>query len=84
MLGHVREAERAYARKLGVALAPRTPWEEQRALIEAAVRDGVERPTGGCATASGGSAGTCSTTPGRCATAPTLAVIMHARPPHRP
>lgn len=30
---HVREAERAYARKLGVRVAPRTPWAEQRAAI---------------------------------------------------
>ncbi|HEX3004179.1 MAG TPA: hypothetical protein VHO27_08205, partial [Angustibacter sp.] len=36
MLDHVREAERAYARKLGVAVPPRTPWEEQRDLLEAA------------------------------------------------
>ena len=33
MLDHVRDAERAYARKLGVELAPRTPWGEQRSAI---------------------------------------------------
>ena len=30
---HVREAERAYAHKIGVKVAPRTPWPEQRAAI---------------------------------------------------
>lgn len=30
---HVRDAERAYARKLGVKLPPRTPWPEQREAI---------------------------------------------------
>ncbi|MGN6610700.1 MAG: hypothetical protein ACTHLJ_02905 [Angustibacter sp.] len=33
MLDHVREAERAYARRLGVAVPPRTPWERQRSAI---------------------------------------------------
>jgi hypothetical protein len=33
---HVRDAERAYARKLGVKLPPRTPWPQQRpAIVEA-------------------------------------------------
>jgi hypothetical protein len=40
MLDHVREAERAYARKLAIAVPPRTPWPEQRALVDAAVRSG--------------------------------------------
>lgn len=45
MLDHVREAERAYARKLGLDVPPRTPWAEQRDVIGRAVREGVERPT---------------------------------------
>jgi hypothetical protein len=38
MVDHVREAERSYARKIGVAAPPRTPWEEQRGQIV----DGLE------------------------------------------
>ena len=34
---HVRESERSYARKLGVRLPPRTPWDEQRDAIAAAL-----------------------------------------------
>jgi hypothetical protein len=30
---HVREAERSYARKVGVRVAPHTPWSEQRDRI---------------------------------------------------
>jgi hypothetical protein len=41
---HVREAERAYGRKLGVQVPPRTPWPEQRKAIAAALRDGPEDP----------------------------------------
>ena len=37
---HVREAERAYARRLGVALPPRTPWAEQRAAVLARLDEG--------------------------------------------
>lgn len=37
---HVREAERSYARKIGVRAPPRTPWPEQRAAIVA----GLARP----------------------------------------
>jgi hypothetical protein len=33
IVDHVREAERAYARKWGVRLPPRTPWDEQRSAI---------------------------------------------------
>ena len=33
VLAHVREAERSYARALGVRLPPRTPWDEQRAAV---------------------------------------------------
>jgi hypothetical protein len=34
---HVREAERAYASRLGARVAPRTPWPEQRRQIVAAL-----------------------------------------------
>jgi hypothetical protein len=30
---HVREAERAFASKIGLRIAPRTPWERQRSLL---------------------------------------------------
>lgn len=36
---HVRDAERAYARKLGLKLPPRTPWPEQREAIVDAILD---------------------------------------------
>ncbi len=35
---HVRDAERAYARKLGARVPPRTPWPVQREAIVAALR----------------------------------------------
>ena len=35
---HVREAERAYGRKVGARVPPRTPWPEQRATIVDALR----------------------------------------------
>jgi len=38
---HVREAERSYARQIGVRLPPRTPWPDQRAAILGALRAGV-------------------------------------------
>jgi hypothetical protein len=38
---HVREAERSYARKIGVRLPPRTPWPAQRQAILAALRAGA-------------------------------------------
>ena len=38
---HVREAERTYARKIGVRLPPRTPWPEQRAALLDAIRTGT-------------------------------------------
>lgn len=37
---HVREAERAYARRLGVPLPPRTPWPEQRPAVLARLAEG--------------------------------------------
>jgi len=40
MAEHVREAERTYARKIDVRVAPRTPWVEQRAAIVAALGQG--------------------------------------------
>ena len=33
IVAHVQEAERSYARKVGLRLPPRTPWSEQRAGI---------------------------------------------------
>ena len=36
---HVRDAERAYARKLGLKLPPRTPWPQQRQAIVDAILD---------------------------------------------
>ena len=41
VVAHVREAERAYGSKLGVRVPPRTPWEEQRAAMSAAVLAGA-------------------------------------------
>jgi hypothetical protein len=38
---HVREAERSYGRKLGVRVPPRTPWDEQRGELLAALRAGA-------------------------------------------
>ena len=38
---HIREAERAYAPKIGTRVAPRTPWVEQRATLTSAL---LERP----------------------------------------
>ena len=38
MLRHVREAERAYAPKVGCRVPPRTPWEQQRAMIVAGLQ----------------------------------------------
>ncbi len=37
---HVQEAERSYGRTLGVRVPPRTPWTEQRAAVETAIRTG--------------------------------------------
>lgn len=48
MVEHVREAERSYGRKLGVTVAPRTPWAEQRQLYLDRLRsDGSEGDSGG-------------------------------------
>jgi hypothetical protein len=33
IVDHVREAERASASKIGLRIAPRTPWERQRSLL---------------------------------------------------
>jgi hypothetical protein len=44
IVDHVREAERAYGRKLGLKLPPRTPWPEQRAAITAALEAGADGP----------------------------------------
>jgi len=41
IVDHVRESERSYGRAIGVRLPPRTPWEEQRAAVAAALRAGA-------------------------------------------
>jgi hypothetical protein len=38
---HVRESERSYSRKLGLSLAPATPWEAQRTEIAKVPRAGT-------------------------------------------
>ena len=38
---HVQESERSYARMLGVRPPPRTPWDQQRQAISAAIRAGA-------------------------------------------
>jgi hypothetical protein len=38
IVDHVREAERAYGRKVGVRVPPRTPWPDQRAELLAGLR----------------------------------------------
>jgi hypothetical protein len=44
VVDHVREAERAYGRKVGVRVPPRTPWEKQRSEILAGLRAGADDP----------------------------------------
>jgi hypothetical protein len=41
IIDHVREAERSYGRKVGPRVPPRTPWQQQRAEIAAALRTGT-------------------------------------------
>jgi len=36
-----REAERAFGRKAGTRVPPRTPWSEQRSAIAAGLRNGA-------------------------------------------
>jgi hypothetical protein len=45
IVDHVREAERSYARRLGVRLAPRTSWEDQRMAVSDALL-GTSTPDG--------------------------------------
>ncbi len=42
---HVREAERAYGRKAGVAVPPRIPWPQQREMLRAALPDDTTERT---------------------------------------
>ena len=37
IVAHVQEAERAYGRKVGIRVPPRTPWDEQRDAISGAI-----------------------------------------------
>lgn len=41
MMKHVQEAERAYAPKVGCRVPPRTPWDQQRAMIVAGLRSAL-------------------------------------------
>lgn len=38
IVDHVRDAERSYAAKVGCRIAPRTRWDDQRALLATALR----------------------------------------------
>lgn len=40
IVDHVREAERAYGRKIGVRVPPRTPWQQQRDALATGLVDG--------------------------------------------
>jgi hypothetical protein len=40
IVAHVMEAERAYGRKVGARVPPRTPWADQRAALAAALESG--------------------------------------------
>jgi hypothetical protein len=42
IVSHVMEAERVYGRKVGIRVAPRTSWDEQRAAISAALLGGAD------------------------------------------
>lgn len=42
---HVREAERAYSSKSGTRVAPRAPWDQQRAALAATLRAGAPAGT---------------------------------------
>ncbi len=46
MAAHVREAERSYARKVGVRVPPRTAWDEQRDRIAGTLLEGGAGPAG--------------------------------------
>ncbi len=41
IVDHLREAERAYCPKIGTRTPPRTPWQEQRAIVATALADGA-------------------------------------------
>ncbi|HLH47676.1 MAG TPA: hypothetical protein VKV25_10975 [Acidimicrobiales bacterium] len=41
IVDHVRDAERAYGRKVGVRVPARTPWADQRTALLHAARDGA-------------------------------------------
>jgi hypothetical protein len=42
VVAHVQEAERAYGRRAGVRVPPRTPWADQREALTAALLDGPD------------------------------------------
>ncbi len=45
IVDHVREAERAFSGKCGARVPPRTPWDQQREMLAAALRSGAPRGT---------------------------------------
>ena len=45
IVDHVREAERAYGRKVGPRVPPRTPWPEQREAIATGLLDEGDDPS---------------------------------------
>jgi hypothetical protein len=51
IVDHVREAERAYARKLDLRIRSHTPWDEQRGAISDALRGDTDDDRGGTPTA---------------------------------
>ncbi len=44
VVDHVREAERAYGRKIGAGVPPRTPWPDQRAAVTESLRSPASDP----------------------------------------
>ncbi len=44
VVAHVREAERAYGRRIGTRVPPRTPWPDQRAALSGALLAGATAP----------------------------------------
>ena len=44
IVGHVRDAERAYSARIGTRIPPHTPWPHQRAELANALRAGTSTP----------------------------------------
>ena len=62
---HVRGAERSFSGKCGARVPPRTPWNQQRQTLAAALRPALPAGPGRPGTHCAATPGTCSTTPGR-------------------